>query len=524
MTITSFAYHSQLSFDINFSKPLELTPLEQALLLLLENIDWSRFERENPRRQKGRPPSVDAYTMMVLILYGRIQGKHSCRELEAFAKRDLFLLTLFDGKKVPDHVTINRFIKNHPESIEYVFTQSVINLDALGELEKNILFQDGTKIESRANKYTFVWLGSTEKNFAKLEDKMWGLLEEVREEYGWEFDKDAPISCLLLEIKEKLESSFDNLVPAKRGRGHRLKIEQKFYIRVNEYLEKEEEYNDDLETIGDNRRSMSRTDNDATFMRMKDDHMRNGQLKAAYNIQNMVDSGYVVGCYSSSDRSDYNTMVPALNKVSSSYPWKYKGYCADSGYDSLPNHLALRELGITNYIKPQTFEGSKKRKFKNNVGLHQNMQYNESEDYYVCKAGRKLEVAGYTNSRRKYGPQTRVTIYKCKRGCVSCEWREVCMSRNKGKYKTLYVDREFYNFQLENLQNINSEFGREARINRSIQAEGTFAQIKSNLSFTRFKSFGKKRTLSEWILMCFAMNIIRLAARSESALVGTPFW
>ena len=97
MTITSFAYHSQLSFDINFSKPLELTPLEQALLLLLENIDWSQFERENPRKQKGRPPSIDAYTMMVLIMYGRRQGKYCSREVEAFAIRDLFLLSLFDG-------------------------------------------------------------------------------------------------------------------------------------------------------------------------------------------------------------------------------------------------------------------------------------------------------------------------------------------------------------------------------------------------------------------------------------------
>lgn len=109
MTITNFSYHSQLSFDINFSQSLELTNLEKSLLFLLENVDWNRFECEKPSKQKGRPNVVDAYTMMLLILYGRIQGKYSSRELENLAKRDLFLLTAFDGKKVPDHVTINRF-------------------------------------------------------------------------------------------------------------------------------------------------------------------------------------------------------------------------------------------------------------------------------------------------------------------------------------------------------------------------------------------------------------------------------
>jgi transposase len=113
MTITNFSNHSQLSFDINYSKSLELTSLEQSLLVLLENIDWKVFEREKSTKKKRRSRSIDAYTMMLLILYGRTQGKHSCRELESLAKRDLFLLTVFEGKKVPDHVTINRFIKDH---------------------------------------------------------------------------------------------------------------------------------------------------------------------------------------------------------------------------------------------------------------------------------------------------------------------------------------------------------------------------------------------------------------------------
>ncbi|MGI6466647.1 MAG: transposase [Sphaerochaetaceae bacterium] len=206
------------------------------------------------------------------------------------------------------------------------------------------------------------------------------------------------------------------------------------------------------------------------------------------------------------------------------YPWKYKGYCADSGYDSYANHQMLKELGIKNYIKPNNYELSKKRKFKKDIGLHQNMQYNEKEDYFLCKAGKKLKVVGFSSSKRKYGVQTKVTIYKCVRGCVSCKFRKECMKRSRGKYKSLHVDRQFYDFQQENLKNITTDFGSETRVNRSIQADGVFAQIKSNLAFNRFKSFGKQRTTTEWILMCFAMNSIRLAARSDQALIGKPFW
>jgi hypothetical protein len=415
-------------------------------------------------------------------------------------------------------------VTDHPKSIEYVFTQSVMNLDRLGELSKDILFQDGTKVESRANKYTFVWKGAIETNLPKLKAKVEKLLAEVKEVYGWSIAFKNNLEDVLHQLKEMMELNFTFLIPTKSGSGHRLTVEQRFYRQIVCYLDKSKEYRTNLELIGEGRRSMSKTDCDATFMRMKDDYMRNGQRKPAYNIQNLVDSGYVVGCYSSNDRSDYNTMIPALKKLMSYYPWKYKAYCADSGYDSLANHIALRDLGITNYIKPQNYELSKTRKFKKDIGLHQNMYYNEEHDYYVCKASKRLVAVGSKSSKRKYGPQTKVTIYKCKRGCVSCKFRKECMSRNKGKYKTLYVDHQFNSFQKENLENIISDFGTEVRINRSIQVEGTFAQIKSNLFFTRFKSFGYQRTTSEWILMCLAMNSIRLAARSDQGLIGKPFW
>ncbi len=526
MNITDFKSHGQLSFSMNYSRPLEIFPAERAIIMLLEKMDFRWFDAELEKQVSGRPRAVDHYTMMVIILYGRTQGKYSCRELAALCKRDLFLLSVLDGAAAPSYVTINRFLKAHPDAIELVFINSNNNLEALGELGKETIFQDGTKMESRAGRYTFSWKSSTEKHLENLLVKGAALVEEISLHYGWgilvdEFD-DIPHKLRI--VRAKIESSGEDYVIVRSGKGCRFTPAQRYYREVNRLLDKHGGYVYNLRRIGDGRNSMSKTDPDATFMRMKDDHMRNGQLKPAYNIQVMVDGNYIVGCHSSSDRTDYNTMVPALDKVNSSYAWKYSGYCADSGYDNLHNHVQLEQMGIKDYIKPQTYEQSKKSKVRKDIGRRENMKYNAEGDYYVCKAGRKLVATGTRTSNSQYGFVSVLTRYACKRGCVSCPLRKACMKRSKQKYKSIEVSAELAKYRKKALENITTEFGISARMNRSIQAEGVFAQIKANLYFRRFMCFGSERTKTEWILMCLAMNAIRLGHRMTNDLTGTPFW
>ena len=526
MNITDFRNHSQLSFSLNYSRPLELLPVEQAILKLLEGMDFRHFEVELEKEVSGRPRSIDHYTMMLIILYGRSQGKYSCRELAALCRRDVFLMTALDGASPPSHVTINRFIKMHPASIEKVFVNSVNNLGAMGELGQETIFQDGTKMESRAGRYSFAWKGSIEKNLANLLLKGATLVEEASLHYGWSLvaDEFDDIPHKLRVLRAKIEASGEDYVIVHSGKGCRFTRAQRYHRSVNRLIEKHGQYVSALHDIGKGRRSMSRTDPDATFMRMKDDHMRNGQLKPAYNIQVMVDGNYIVGCYSSSDRTDYNTMGPALEKVNASYDWKYSGYCADSGYDSLQNHALLEQLGIKDYIKPQTYEISKKGKVKNDISRRENMEYNADGDYYVCKAGRKLVATGTRKSKSQYGFVSILTRYTCKRGCMSCPMRKACMKGSKRKYKSFEVSARLAEYRKVALENVTTDFGTSARVNRSIQAEGAFAQIKANLSFRRFMCFGSERTNTEWILMCLAMNAIRLGHRMTKDLTGIPFW
>jgi transposase len=520
MNITSFPHHKQLPLDLNLPISFEFTEHESALMLMLEHLDYSRFS--TPIKGKtGRPRAADAYTMVLILVYARMQGKYSCREVERLCKRDLFLLKILDGRKAPDHCTFDRFIDTHKDALEQLFFQTVGRLDELGELTRDIVYQDGTKMESKAGRYTFVWKRAVEKNLPKLHGHIELLLGEVTQIYEW----DLP-SCeyegLLEEIKGRLEALGEPLVPDISGRGHRLSTAQRLYKKTVAYLEKLKNYHFYLASM-EGRKSMSKTDNDATFMRMKDDYMRNGQLKPAYNLQVLVDGGYTVGAYASADRTDYATMIPAIDHLHEHIDWRYRGYCADSGYDSQQNFQALEQRHIKAYIKPQNYEFSKTRTFKNDIGRRENMDYHERGDYFICAAGKKLVFKYQKNSTNQYGYTTSARVYHCRRGCLSCTQRKACMKRSRAKYKHVQCNQVLDAYHKQALELISTQTGCEIRVNRSIQAEGVFAQIKSNWGFTRFLRAGMKGAYTEWLLVCLALNVVRLGNRLAIGSIGNPF-
>lgn len=519
MNLTAFSLHTQLSLDLNISIPLNVTEHEASLMILLQNLDYSGFDL--PKKKSGRPCALDPYTMMLIIIYARIQGHLSSRAVERLCKRDLFLLQILGSKNAPDHTTIDRFIRRHRAAIDGLFYQVAKRLDSLGELKKDIVYQDGTKVESKAGRYTFVWKKATTKNMAKLHHHIEALISEANSQFGWELEVGDFHSGLNALI-ERLEGTGKRLVPEKTGRGHHLTNVQKFYRDALAYQEKLERYEEYLGSMV-GRNSMSKTDPDATFMRMKDDHMRNGQLKPAYNLQVLVDSGYIVGSSASADRTDYATMIPALDHMHKSLPWKYSKYCADSGYDCQQNYEYLEKQQIAAYIKPQGYEQSKKRRYRNDIGRKENMSYDADRDCFICSRGKKLEIKYIRTRKNQYGYKTTSHIYRCTRGCKSCPSRSACMKKSKAPYKQIQVNHKVVEYHRQALNLITSDEGTEIRVNRSIQAEGAFAQIKANWSFRRFLHSGIGGIHTEWLLMCLAMNVLHLGNRLTRDEVGNPF-
>ena len=519
MNLTSFSQHRQLFLDLNISIPFEVTEHEAALMILLQNLDYSGFDL--PKKKSGRPYALDPYTMVLIIIYARTQGRYSSRDVERLCRRDLFLLQILGGRNAADHTTIDRFIRRHQAAIDGLFFQVAKRLDSLGELKKDVVYQDGTKVESKAGRYTFVWKKATTKNLAKLHNHIKALILEANRQFSWDLEVGDYHSGLDA-LRGRLETTGKTLIPKRTGRGHHLTDVQRLYRDASAYKEKLERYEDYLASmIG--RNSMSKTDPDATFMRMKDDHMRNGQLKPAYNLQVLVDSGYIVGSLASADRTDYATMIPALEHMHKSLPWKYSKYCADSGYDCQQNYEYLEKQQIAAYIKPQGYEQSKKRKYRKDIGRKENMSYNADQDCFICSRAKKLELKYVRSRRNQYGYETTSHIYRCTRGCKSCPFRSACMKRSKAPYKQIQVNHRLNDYHRQALALITSHEGTEIRVNRSIQAEGAFAQIKANWSFRRFLHSGIKGVHTEWLLMCLAINAVRLGNRLARDEVGDPF-
>ena len=239
--------------------------------------------------------------------------------------------------------------------------------------------------------------------------------------------------------------------------------------------------------MGKERNSYSKTDLEATFMRMKEDHMLNGQLKPAYNVQIAVENYFIIHGYVSNDRTDYNTLIPVLEKHRKTFGENcLKEVTADSGYCSEKNLLYLKENRITSYIKLQDHEKRKTRAYKEDIGKYYNMRYEvfEDEPYYICHDGRELRHIR-TETKEQNGYTQTLEVYGCA-DCSGCEHKARCLY----KYKAQTNPEGILNRQI-----------------RSIQTEGHFGDIKENEKFRRFHYRSAEKVYKEFMLYAIGRNI-----------------
>lgn len=283
------------------------------------------------------------------------------------------------------------------------------------------------------------------------------------------------------------------------------------------YINKKNEYAFHLGKL-DGRNSYSKTDTDATFMRMKDDHMKNGQLKPGYNIQIGVESEYIVGVGAFSTRSDVNTLIPFLNRVKSHTKRLFESIIADAGYESSENYLYLEENEQKCFIKPTNYEISKKRTYKANPYSVENMAYNEKRDEYTCPGGRKLKFQIESQSTTENGYAV-TTKYYANEKCGRCPHRSKC-HHSKNGYRTIKVNQVLREYRPKVLEALTTEQGVRLRMNRSIQVEGAFGVLKEDYGFRRFLTRGKQNIETQFFLLAFAFNIEKLCNRTKKERIG----
>ena len=214
-------------------------------------------------------------------------------------------------------MTINRFRNRVKNEINNIFTQVVLLLAERGFITLDVEYIDGTKIESRANKYTFVWHRTVEKNRDKLQEKIHVLLQQIDEAIAQdkaaesesvEFTPES-LTSLIGELKEVLASEPE---PTDKDRKKVRRWQKKRIKELEKHRDKLEGYDSRLEQIGE-RNSMSKTDPDATFMRMKEDAMNNGQTKPGYNLQLSAENQFITDFALFPNPTDTLTLIPFFN-------------------------------------------------------------------------------------------------------------------------------------------------------------------------------------------------------------------
>ena len=442
--------------------------------------------------------------MLKVLVFAYLSNVYSSRRIEELLKRDIYFMWLA-GMKRPDFRTINYYRgKRLKEGFDAVFTQVVRLLHEEGFVSLKVQYIDGTKIESVANKYTFVWRGSVEKYDARLKAKTEALLRQIEQNHAIENQENPVPEELTAEevtkrverIKEKVDA--DNL--GKEERKALKQIETDSVPRMNRYRGQ-------LETMGP-RNSYSKTDPDATFMRMKEDAMLNGQLKPGYNVQISTENQFITNFGIYQRPTDTLTMISYLESFKARYGMQSEEIVADSGYGSEENYDYMFSNGMTPYVKYNMFHVEQRRGYRNNPFRVSNLFYNPDDDFYVCPMGQKLKFIRQEKRYTASGYQQTVSVYRASR-CEGCPLRGQCHKSKRDRQ--IEVNHTLDDYKARARELLTSEQGIKHRSNRPIEPEAVFGQIKECGRFRRLRLKGLTGAKIDFGLKALAHNLRKLA-------------
>ena len=471
---------------------------------ILDNFDISEIESTY---KGGGTTSYHPRMLLKVVVYAYLTNVYSGRRMASLLEENVIFMWL-SGMNRPDFRTINRFRSERLADgrFESIFRQVVELLHDEGLISLDVQYIDGTKIESVANKYTFVWKGSVEKNKAKLIAKVDGVLKEaeavLEEENAGEPQEEIS--------KEDLQKRTDRILERMDKDGISDKKLRKAVSKVKEdSLPKLDEYDKHLEILGE-RNSYSKTDPDATFMHMKEDAMNNGQTKPGYNVQIATENQYIVNYDLYWRPTDYGTLIPFLESFYDSYGFYSSEIVADSGYGSEQNYEFMFANGMTPYVKYNLFHKEMKRKFLKNPFHKANMFYNQEQDFYICQMGQRIEHVADKKTVSDLGYVSHTSLYKTA-NCSGCPLRGMCYN-GKDDRRTIEVNHRAHSFKNSAKTLLTSDRGLMHRSKRPIEPESCFGNIKFNHGFKRFHLKSTRKTKVEWGLVSLAHNLRKYVA------------
>ena len=524
MNILSQTYDTpyQLKLPLELSTIIETDDSVYTFCEVISHIDLNKYivsEGNNTGR-----PRYDSITLLKVILFAFMEnGYTSTRAIEKLCKTDVRFMWLLQDMKAPSHMTIDNFMNDCLSgSIESILSDINAYIFNAETVDLNHVYIDGTKIVANANKYSWVWKKSSLKNRDKTFAKVTSLLNSINESLLCYTVKFGIRQEYTIEYLEKIRTEYKELLhidTAKfvRGCGKRKSIEQKQYEELIELTEKLKKYANHIKICGENRNSYSKTDNDATFMRMKRDYMGNDQLLPGYNVQLAICDEYIAAYDIQQFASDMDCFQPLMNKFNTTYGFYPEYPVADAGYGSFDNYLFCEEHNMKKYMKFTLFaKETENQQFHNDLFRAVNFPINGTGNP-VCPNNKEFHFL--KNQPIKWNHYGRSEeLWMCE-DCSNCSHSEVCKKADGNRI--IRLNRELSGFHKEVINNLESVHGALLRMNRSIQAEGAFGTIKWNRSYMRARRRGLKQLNLEIGMISCGFNLHKYHLKKmNSAIVA----
>lgn len=487
----------------------ELIAAAHPVRVVNKVIDQINIDPLLKKYKAGGTSSFHPRMLLKVLVFSYINNIYSSRKIEEALQQNIHFMWL-SAMSTPDHNTINRFRSDRLKDVlQQIFTQVVQLLVAEGLLNIKELYIDGTRIEANANRYTFVWgkaIRTSKEKIKQQLDQLWKYAQQVAAE---EMDDTDPSGFDKIDA-DKVEQTINKINEALKDKDVDGAVKQKLKYAQKNWPANLKKYEQHEKIIGEARSSYSKTDTDATFMRMKEDHMKNGQLKPAYNVQISTNNQFIASYSIHQKTTDTNTLITHLDQHEKQYNQQPEVVVADAGYGSEENYQALEDKKITAYVKHNQFD----RKQSHNIQSRQpfsadKLYYNKEKDCYYCPMGQPMNNVGTTTKTTTTGYKQNLIVYKAK-NCGGCPLRGVC-HKAKGN-RTLEVNHNLSRLKQQADQLLLTEQGIQHRKRRCYDVEPVFANIKNNHHFRRFMLRGIEKVSIETGLLALAHNLRKKAA------------
>jgi len=473
---------------------------------VLEKVDITKLINQY---KPGVTSSYHPRMLLKVMVYAYVHNIYSSRKIEEALQQNIYYMWL-SGMSKPDHNTINRFRgKRLQQTLEPIFTQVVLLLCEEGLLTIKDLYTDGTKIEASANRYTFVWGKAVKNNKEKIKQQLNELWQYAQKVAAAELDDTDPSGFEKID-SEKVKETIEKINEALKDKPVSKEIKQKLKNAKNNWPEALDRYEKQEKIIGNDRGSYSKTDPDATFMRMKDDHLQNGQLKPAYNVQISTNNQYIASYSIHQNAGDTSTLISHLENIKDQYSQYPQTLTADAGYGSEQNYQWLENQGVSGYVKHNQFDRQQKATITDKTPFsNDKLYYNKDKDCYYCPMGQAMSNIGTQIKKTATGYSQVITRYQAK-NCTSCPLRGACHKSQDDRI--IEINHNLNRLKQKTEELLLSQEGIKHRKKRSCDVEPVFGNIKNNHYFRRFMLRGKEKVHVETGLLALAHNLRKKTA------------